>query len=510
MPQKLKRVIRLDSQPLNQTFFTSEGYLMDRPILTSVGIFEYTNSDGSLRRELRLPEDVFDPESLKSYRGKPIIVTHDAGLITKDNIAENSIGTILSEGYQSGDDVRAEIVIHDTDELKSSGYRELSLGYNVELDETPGVYEGEPYDAIQRNIRINHLALVDEARAGKQARLNIDSRDAALKGGKLVKKPIKKKPVHRNDGILSPEELKKAVAEYKARRAERLSAKADEEDTTLAAEEVAAAAVILSGKDENAEIIATTDDPGEIEKLVELIQDRRDRRDAAGDPGTLPEAEGVIAEQDKDIDALFDIIDTLLAQMAFDGEGEDPAECEGEGAETTNEDEDPAEGGDEVPADSEGAAEEDTEAEQPEDVNTDEDAEGAEDDESDEETPEVSAPVLNADSVDRIVRERVQIAKVAAQLNMDGLEFINPIKAKKTIIRAVKPGLRLDGKSKAYINAAFDMACQEVQKRVRKDTMYQRKQMFNSDSAKSTRAVNSTEAARQKMISRMQKTKEEK
>ena len=68
---KLSQVIRLDSLPLNQTYFTPEGYLMDRPILTSTGIFEYTNPDGSVRRELRLPEEVFAAESLASYQGKP-------------------------------------------------------------------------------------------------------------------------------------------------------------------------------------------------------------------------------------------------------------------------------------------------------------------------------------------------------------------------------------------------------------------------------------------------------
>lgn len=76
---KLNRVQRLDSISLDQTYFTDEGYLVDHPIVTSTGIFEYMNPDGSMRRELRLPEDVFAPESLKTYRGKPIIITHDAG-----------------------------------------------------------------------------------------------------------------------------------------------------------------------------------------------------------------------------------------------------------------------------------------------------------------------------------------------------------------------------------------------------------------------------------------------
>ena len=103
----LVRVIRLDGRPLTKAQFTPEGFLDDRPILTSVGIFEYANPDGSVRRELRLPEEVFAPESLESYRGKPIIITHDAGLIDKDNVSDEQIGTILTNGYRSGDDVRA-------------------------------------------------------------------------------------------------------------------------------------------------------------------------------------------------------------------------------------------------------------------------------------------------------------------------------------------------------------------------------------------------------------------
>ena len=131
MTPKLTRVVRLDSVPLDKAYYTDEGYLADRPVLTSTGIFEYTNPDGSIRRELRLPEEVFKPESLKSYRGKPIVITHDAGLITKDNVHENSVGTILSEGYRSGNNVVADIVIHDTDAMKNAGLKELSLGYNL-------------------------------------------------------------------------------------------------------------------------------------------------------------------------------------------------------------------------------------------------------------------------------------------------------------------------------------------------------------------------------------------
>jgi hypothetical protein len=53
-----------------------------------------------------------------------------------------------------------------------SGKRQLSAGYVCELDWTPGLTaDGEAYDAQQRSIKINHLALVDRARAGSQARI---------------------------------------------------------------------------------------------------------------------------------------------------------------------------------------------------------------------------------------------------------------------------------------------------------------------------------------------------
>ena len=59
---KLKRVKRLDSVPLEKVEYTPEGFLIDTPIVTSVGVFEYTNPDGSIRRELRQPEHVIRSE----------------------------------------------------------------------------------------------------------------------------------------------------------------------------------------------------------------------------------------------------------------------------------------------------------------------------------------------------------------------------------------------------------------------------------------------------------------
>jgi hypothetical protein len=82
---KLIRVRRLDSVRLDANF-TPEGYLVDEPVVTTCGVLEYKNNDGSPRFELRLPEHVFEGGSLASYEGKPVIITHGSGRVDKDNV----------------------------------------------------------------------------------------------------------------------------------------------------------------------------------------------------------------------------------------------------------------------------------------------------------------------------------------------------------------------------------------------------------------------------------------
>lgn len=429
------KVQRFDSLPLDATYFTDEGYLVDHPIVTSVGIFVYHNPDGSERRELRLPEEVFAEKSLASYKGKPIIVTHDAGYVDTDNVKEESIGTILSEGYRDGDDVRAEIIIHDTDSLKKYKMRELSCGYNLRLDETPGVWEGQPYDAIQRDIEINHLALVDKARAGEQARLNIDGQGHdCMKGEKLNMENTTK----RTDGAPTPEELAAAVEAFKKRRAERSGAAADGGITAEPPAQTAGAA------------------EGEQPDAVQQVKDRRDRRDSEGDPADMPGAMGVIAQQDEDIDTLLGVIDVLKAA----GTTTDGAEGDCGGTQTDGD-------GDEG---------------------------NAAQDKKD-----------RADSANDFC-ELLRVVRVGDRLNMDGLETMSVKDAKKAVLGKLKPTLHLDGKSAAYVNAAFDMAVSEM--KGRKDTNYQRSQMMHGDGKPPVKQTGSASEARQRMIDRRMKKEE--
>jgi hypothetical protein len=172
---------RFDRTQIKATL-TEEGYLIDTPILGRVGIQSYKRADGSIARELRLPEEVFNADSLASFSGKPITDDHPSEMVTSKNAKKLTVGLIQSPARQDGDNVVASIIIHDgemIDKAKNGGKKELSLGYKVDLEETPGVWNGEHYDAIQRNIRVNHLAIVPRGRAGN-ARLNLDRHDAVL------------------------------------------------------------------------------------------------------------------------------------------------------------------------------------------------------------------------------------------------------------------------------------------------------------------------------------------
>lgn len=443
---------RLDSIKLNDTYYTEEGYLVDHPIVTTCGVFEYANTDGSIRKELRLPKHVFSPESLASYEGKPIIVTHDAGEIDKSNVREEQIGTILSKGYKDGDNVRCKIVIHDTDALKIYGLRELSLGYSLNSIDEPGVWNGQKYDCIQTDIEINHLALVSEARAGDAARLNIDSKETKkpvyLKGGPVMRKTRKTARNKRYDGDLTPEELEQAIALFKAQNASQ--GNVDEETENMDADDI-----------------------------IEGVKERKDRRDS--DEEAL-DADEVIAEQEADIEALLSVIDELQAASDMTADEDDTATDE-----------------DDV------ATDEDDTAQDEDDTATDEDDTNC--DEEDINSDEEDKPV-NMDSVDRLVkknmRDYLDMCRVADRLNLDGIENMSLSAGRKRIIKAVKPRLNLDGKSDSYIKAAYDIAKQEV--KVKKADA-QRSAMINKGTNfdSTTDGKSGAHIAREKMISKLQK-----
>lgn len=449
----LKRVRRLDSIRLDRkdsTYFTEEGYLVDHPVLTSCGIFEYVNPDGSVRRELRLPRYVFDEESLKTYRGKPIIITHDAGVVDKNNVDKEQIGTILTDGYSDGNDVRAEIIIHDTDAMKDSGLKELSLGYNLDLIEEPGEYEGEHYDAIQTNIVINHLAIVASARAGEQARLNIDEKDKLeLRGGKLMRY----KNARNDSDSLTPEELELAIKLFRESQTKPVIDVDGDESTMKMPDE--------GNSESESKNVTSADEDSQgstAEDIVNIVKEHKAGREDSEGIQDVETAKEVINQQDADIDMLLAALEKILGDRQIDLDSEEKV-AEDTGNVGSNEE--------------------------------DENKDGSDD----------KSTSLNADSADKIIRQRLNICRVGDKLNLDGLENMSIKQAKKTIITKVLPAMRLDGKSDAYVDAAYDLAVGEVNKR--KSITYQKQQMMTqSQKNRLDSGESMAMSARKKMIAR--------
>jgi hypothetical protein len=168
--------MRYDRVPIKATR-TDTGYIVDTPVLTRTGVFVYRDPQGRERREYRPPEAVFATDSLSGFKGIPVTDGHP-GKVTAKNARPHIVGSVMSEGRQDNQDLVADVVIYDPAPVEA-GKKELSVGYEVVLDETPGTTpDGERYDAIQTSIKPNHLALVFRGRAGN-ARLNLDAADEA-------------------------------------------------------------------------------------------------------------------------------------------------------------------------------------------------------------------------------------------------------------------------------------------------------------------------------------------
>lgn len=123
--------------------------------------------------------------------------------------------------------------------------------------------------------------------------------------------------------------------------------------------------------------------------------------------------------------------------------------------------------------------------------------------ENKEDSEDKSSP-MNMDSVDQIVRQHLEIARLGDKLGLKGLDTFPVKSARKRIIKAVQPDLRLDGKDSAYIDAAFDIARSIIAKRKPSGTDAQRKTMFSPAQSRFDGTNKSaSSAARDRMIARM-------
>lgn len=171
--------LRFDGSRIAKARKTPQGFVRVDARLTRVGVLEYRRADGSVQRELRTPEEVFKADSLATLTSAPVTERHPTEMVTPVNVRKLRVGG-AGEARKDGSFVVSELQVEDADviaKVDSGELQEISCGYHCKLDATPGVWQGQSYDAVQREITYNHVALGPKGwgRAGSEVSLRLDS-----------------------------------------------------------------------------------------------------------------------------------------------------------------------------------------------------------------------------------------------------------------------------------------------------------------------------------------------
>lgn len=150
--------------------------LIEDNIVARTGIQKYTKRELGLGDSnevinvMRRAEDVFDADSLASYVQSPITVYHPKQFVDATNHDKLAVGDLPEpKPDQESGVIRADLIVKTKrgQQAIGDGLTQLSMGYTANIVLQDGVTDdGTPYQAIQKNIRINHIALVPKGRAG--------------------------------------------------------------------------------------------------------------------------------------------------------------------------------------------------------------------------------------------------------------------------------------------------------------------------------------------------------
>lgn len=166
-----------DNAQLANTRLTNDGYLVATVNCARTGLQTYHSSEvgkgDGLINVYRDEKEVFAHDSLASFVGKPVTNDHPPVEVKANNWKQYAVGSIAEGVLRDGEHIKVPVTLMDAETIKAvqDGKREISMGYTAELEWVDGVApDGTPYQAKQKNIRINHLAIVDKGRAGATCR----------------------------------------------------------------------------------------------------------------------------------------------------------------------------------------------------------------------------------------------------------------------------------------------------------------------------------------------------
>jgi len=171
----LNDVFAMDAQESMRQYDINGWFEVPDNPLSKVGVFNYLGKN--IPQEVAA-EELADPACVKSFRLVPWVIQHamlgdgTAGTLTVDEkVARGVTGEQI--WFDPADDFGtlkgnikcfSEILAGNI----AGGKTPLSLGYRCVYQYAPGTFNGIPYTYVQRRIRGNHLASVDDARMGPE------------------------------------------------------------------------------------------------------------------------------------------------------------------------------------------------------------------------------------------------------------------------------------------------------------------------------------------------------
>jgi hypothetical protein len=177
---------------------TQDGYMVVRARAARAGIYDYLGKEvdpegntfaaDQTVRVYRSEAEVFAVDSVASFLMKPVTNDHPSQPVTAENWRDYAKG-VVGKSLRDGEYLAFDIVLMDKATIADveAGKRELSNGYSSLIDFTGGQTEdGQPYDAVQKQIRGNHVAVVDKGRAGPMCRIGDAVSVAAIPASELI------------------------------------------------------------------------------------------------------------------------------------------------------------------------------------------------------------------------------------------------------------------------------------------------------------------------------------
>jgi hypothetical protein len=174
----LTKEIRFDRAKVLDYKEDEYGFLTVDLAITKTGVMPYRRQNGEIQQELKHPDEIFSDKTMESAKGKPITDEHPFVLLNSENYTDYFKGTThLNVRKDDKFLVVSETVFDDNliAQILSGKKKEVSIGFEADIVTESGEFEGEKYDAIQKNIVINHVAHTKAGRAGEDVSARIDS-----------------------------------------------------------------------------------------------------------------------------------------------------------------------------------------------------------------------------------------------------------------------------------------------------------------------------------------------